>query len=143
MKQRVLGSSLVVSELGLGCMGMTGLYGPIDENEAVATIHRALDLGVTFFDSAEIYGPYANERLLGRALKGHRDQAVIATKFGFNVESGFAGGVDGSPANVKRVADASLKRLGVDVIDLYYQHRRDPSVPIEETVGAMKELVIT
>ena len=141
MKQRQLGNQgLTVSELGLGCMGMTYAYGTADESEAIATIHRALDLGITFFDTAEIYGPYTNEELLGKALAGHREGVVIATKFGFRVRNGVRG-VDGTPENVKRVADESLRRLNVDVIDLYYQHRRDPAVPIEETVGAMKELV--
>jgi aryl-alcohol dehydrogenase-like predicted oxidoreductase len=141
MQQRTLGTQgLRVSALGLGCMGMTWAYGQADEAEAIRTIHRAIDLGITFFDTAEIYGPYTNEELLGRAIAGKRDGLVIATKFGFRFENGVRG-VDGSPANAKRVADASLKRLGIDVIDLYYQHRRDPAVPIEETVGAMKELV--
>jgi aryl-alcohol dehydrogenase-like predicted oxidoreductase len=142
MEQRKLGTQgLAVSAIGLGCMGMTWAYGASDEGEAVATIHRAIDLGVTFFDTAEIYGPYTNEELLGRALTGgKRDGVVIATKFGFTI-GGPTRGVDGSPANVKRVADESLARLKTDVIDLYYQHRRDPKVPIEETIGAMKELV--
>lgn len=122
-------------------MGMTWAYGTADESEAIATIHRALELGINFFDTAEIYGPYKNEELLGRALAGRREQAVIATKFGFKVTAAGPSGVDGSPANAKRVAEKSLRRLKTDVIDLYYQHRRDRSVPIEETVGAMKELV--
>jgi aryl-alcohol dehydrogenase-like predicted oxidoreductase len=141
MEQRTLGSAgLQVSALGLGCMGMTWAYGVSDEAESLRTIHRALDLGITFLDTAEIYGPYTNEELVGRALAGRRDGVVVATKFGFSF-SGPTRGVDGSPANVKRVAEASLKRLNIDVIDLYYQHRRDPKVPIEETVGAMAELV--
>jgi aryl-alcohol dehydrogenase-like predicted oxidoreductase len=141
MEQRTLGTQgLTVSALGLGCMGMTWAYGASDEAESIRTIHRALDLGITFLDTAEIYGPFTNEELVGKALAGRRAGVVVATKFGFKFEGGTRG-VDGSPANVKRVADASLKRLNIDVIDLYYQHRRDPNVPVEETVGAMKELV--
>lgn len=142
MEQRKLGTQgLTVSALGLGCMGMTWAYGSADAGEAIATIHRALELGVTFLDTAEIYGPYTNEELVGRAIAGRRQEVVIATKFGFKVDSQGARGVDGSPANVKRAAEESLRRLKIDVIDLYYQHRRDPAVPIEETIGAMKELV--
>src|SRR5215472_14725497 len=142
MEQRTLGNNgPSLSALGLGCMGMTWAYGSADEGEAIKTIHRALELGINFFDTAEIYGPYTNEQLLGKALKGRREKAFVATKFGFKIEDGKMNGVDGTPANVKKVADESLKRLGIDVIDLYYQHRRDRSVPIEETVGAMKELV--
>jgi aryl-alcohol dehydrogenase-like predicted oxidoreductase len=142
MKQRKLGTQgLTVSELGLGCMGMTFAYGTADEKESIATIHRALDLGITFLDTAEIYGPFTNELLVGRAIAGRRDEVVIATKFGFSFGEDRPRGIDGSPANVKKVADESLGRLGIDTIDLYYQHRRDPKVPIEETVGAMKELV--
>jgi aryl-alcohol dehydrogenase-like predicted oxidoreductase len=142
MQQRTLGTQgLTVSALGLGCMGMSWAYGAPDEAESIRTIHRALDLGITFLDTAEIYGPYTNEELVGRALAGgRRAGVVVATKFGFKID-GAVRGVDGSPANVKRVAEASLKRLNIDVIDLYYQHRRDPNVPIEETVGAMSELV--
>ena len=141
MEQRKLGNQgLSVSALGLGCMGMTWAYGAADEGESIRTVHRAIELGVTFFDTAEVYGPFTNEELLGRAIAGKRDGLVIATKFGFTFD-GPTRSLDGSPANVKRVADASLKRLNIDVIDLYYQHRRDPKVPIEETVGAMKELV--
>ncbi len=121
-------------------MGMSFAYGVPDDAESIRTIHRAIDLGVTLLDTAEIYGPFTNEELVGRAIAGRRDGLVIATKFGF-VFGGAARGVDGSPANVKRVAEASLRRLGIDAIDLYYQHRRDPKVPIEETVGAMAELV--
>jgi aryl-alcohol dehydrogenase-like predicted oxidoreductase len=120
---------------------MTWAYGSADEGESIRTIHRAIELGITFFDTAEIYGPFTNEELLGRAIAGKREGLVIATKFGFKFD-GQVRGVDGSPANVKRVAEASLERLKIEVIDLYYQHRRDPSVPIEETVGAMKELVV-
>jgi aryl-alcohol dehydrogenase-like predicted oxidoreductase len=142
MEHRNLGrEGLRVSALGLGCMGMTFAYGSADEKESIATIHRALDFGINFFDTAEIYGPYTNEELVGRALRGRRDGVVVATKFGFRIEEGNRTGVDGSSANVKRVADDSLARLGIDVIDLYYQHRRDPAVPVEETIGAMKELV--
>jgi aryl-alcohol dehydrogenase-like predicted oxidoreductase len=142
MKQRKLGTAgLSVSELGLGCMGMSYAYGAADERESIATIHRALDLGITFLDTAEIYGPYTNEELVGRAIAGRRERVVIATKFGFSFAPGQPRGVDGSPQNAKRVAEASLKRLNVDTIDLYYQHRRDRNVPIEETIGAMKELV--
>jgi aryl-alcohol dehydrogenase-like predicted oxidoreductase len=141
MERRNLGTQgLSVSPMGLGCMGMTFAYGAADEDEAIATIHRALDLGVNFLDTAEVYGPHTNERLVGRALRGRRDGVVVATKFGFRYADGIRG-VDGTPENVKRVADESLARLGIDTIDLYYQHRRDPEVPIEETIGAMKELI--
>jgi aryl-alcohol dehydrogenase-like predicted oxidoreductase len=142
MEQRKLGTQgLTVSALGLGCMGMTWAYGSADESEAISTIHRAIELGVDFLDTAEIYGPYTNEGLVGRAIAGRREQVVIATKFGFKVSPEGPRGVDGSPANVKRAAEGSLQRLKIHVIDLFYQHRRDPDVPIEETVGAMKELV--
>ena len=141
MERRNLGTQgLTVSALGLGCMGMTWAYGEADESEAIATIHRALELGINFLDTAEIYGPYTNEQLVGRALRGRREGVVVATKFGFKYKNGTRG-LDGSPENAKRVANESLMRLGIDVIDLYYQHRLDPDVPIEETVGAMKELV--
>jgi len=142
MKTRKLGSSgLVVSALGLGCMGMSQAYGQGNDTESIKVIHRALELGINFFDTAEVYGPFKNEELLGRALKGKREQAVIATKFGFNIEDGKMNGVNSHPKNIKKVADESLKRLGVEVIDLFYQHRVDPSVPIEEVVGALAELV--
>lgn len=142
MKARALGSQgLSVSALGLGCMGMSWAYGAADEDEAVATIRRALDLGVTFFDTAEVYGPYANERLLGRALGADRERVVIATKFGFDIADGRIEGLDSRPENVRRACEASLARLGTDRIDLLYQHRVDPAVPIEDTVGAMADLV--
>ncbi len=143
MLTRKLGSSgLEVSALGLGCMGMTWAYGPADETEAIATLYRAIELGVTFLDTAEIYGPWTNEQLLGRALKGKREQVIIATKFGFAIQSdGGRTGLDSRPSNVIDACDGSLKRLGVDHIDLYYQHRVDPAVPIEDTVGAMADLV--
>ncbi len=147
MKYRTLGADLKVSALGLGCMPMAGvgpaMYGVATEAESIATIHRAIDLGVTFLDTAEVYGPYANEELVGRAIKGKRDGLVIATKFGFRFDGGArtASGIDGSPANARRAVEGSLKRLGVDVIDLFYQHRVDPTVPIEESVGGMADLV--
>ena len=146
MKHRQLGT-LDVSALGLGCMGMSHAYGPSgDETAAIDTLHRAVDLGITLFDTAEVYGPYRNEILLGKALKPVRDKVVIATKFGFSIDPAkpsaeMITGTDSRPENVRAVAEASLKRLGIEVIDLYYQHRVDPAVPIEETVGAMAELV--
>jgi aryl-alcohol dehydrogenase-like predicted oxidoreductase len=142
LKKRHLGTQgLEVSELGLGCMGMSQSYGVPDDTESMATLHRALELGVTLFDTAEAYGPFTNEELLGRALKGRRDRAVIATKFGFRLEGTKLTGVDSRPEHVKEVAEASLRRLGTDHIDLYYQHRVDPSVPVEDVVGAMADLV--
>lgn len=144
MNTHTLGDGLTVSELGLGCMSMSGVYGQAaerDEAESIAVIHRALDMGMTFIDTAEVYGPYINEELVGKALKGRREQAVVATKFGFKIEDGKMAGVDGSPVNVKRACEASLKRLGTDAIDLFYQHRPDRDVPIEDTIGAMSELV--
>jgi aryl-alcohol dehydrogenase-like predicted oxidoreductase len=145
VQRRKLGSQgLKVSAQGLGCMGMTWAYGGGDEQSGLDTIHRALELGVTFIDTAEVYGPYTNERLVGRAVAGRRDQVEIATKFGFSFDPDNPygpRGLDGSPKNVKRVCEGSLERLGTDYIDLFYQHRVDPAVPIEETVGAMAELV--
>ena len=143
MKQRKLGSQgLMVSELGLGCMGMSEFYGTPDEQEAIATIHRALELGVTFLDTADMYGVGHNEELLSKAIQDRRDQVILATKFG-NVRGsdGSFLGVNGKPDYVRSACEASLKRLGIEVIDLYYQHRVDPDTPIEETVGAMAELV--
>ena len=143
MKTRKLGNQgLEVSELGLGCMGMSEFYGNSDDQEAIATIHHALDLGVTFLDTADMYGPFTNEKLVGRAIEDRRDRVILATKFG-NVRSADGGwlGISGKPQYVQQACDASLQRLGVDVIDLYYQHRVDLTVPIEETVGAMAELV--
>ena len=143
-------AGLDVSRLGLGCMGMSAFYTgkDTDEAESIRTIHRALDLGITFFDTAEIYGPYTNEELVGRALAGHRDDVVLATKFGLlshrGVGSDDGGGrraLDGHPDNVRLAVERSLQRLGVDHIDLYYQHRMDPRVPVEETVGALADLV--
>ena len=142
LTKRKLGQQgLEVSALGLGCMGMSQSYGVPDDAESVATIHRAIELGVTLFDTAEVYGPYTNEELLGRALKGRRSQLVIATKFGFRIEDGQIVGVNSRPEHVRKVAESSLRRLGTDYIDLFYQHRVDPDVPIEETVGAMSDLV--
>ncbi len=143
MDQRYLGNEgLVVSGLGLGCMGMSEFYGTGDEDESVATIRRAIELGITFLDTADMYGPFTNEKLVGKAIAGQREQVVLATKFG-NVrgEDGSFLGVSGKPDYVWKACEASLRRLGVDHIDLYYQHRVDPETPIEDTVGAMKELV--
>src|SRR6476661_5490455 len=142
MRTRTLGDDLQVSAQGLGCMGMSEFYAGRDEDEAVRTIHRALELGVTLLDTADMYGPFTNEKLVGRAIAGRRDQVVVATKFGnVRTEDGGWRGIDGSPDYVRSACDASLQRLGVDHIDLYYQHRVDKQTPIEETVGAMKELV--
>jgi len=144
MKTRRLGSQgLITSAIGLGCMGMSDFYGPSNEKQSIATIHRAVELGVTLLDTADIYGPFTNEELVGRAIKGNRDKVLIATKFG-NVRDpktkAFLG-VNGKPEYVRQACEASLKRLGIDTIDLYYQHRVDRSTPIEDTVGAMAELV--
>ncbi|PDT08088.1 aldo/keto reductase [Rhizobium sp. M1] len=146
MKTRKLGNDLTVSAVGLGCMGMSFAYGASDEAESIRTLNRAVDLGVTFFDTAEVYGPFTNEVLLGKALKPFRDRVVIATKFGFKIDTSKAGaaaiaGVDSRPEHIRAVAEASLKRLGIETIDLLYQHRVDPNVLIEETVGVMAELV--
>ncbi|HZZ65450.1 MAG TPA: aldo/keto reductase [Candidatus Baltobacteraceae bacterium] len=145
LKTRTLGTQgLTVSEIGLGCMGMSQSYGSAqerDERESIATIHRALELGITFFDTAEAYGPYTNEELLARALRGRRDEVVIATKFGFRFGKDGISGVDSRPQHVREALEGSLRRLETDRIDLLYQHRVDPAVPIEETVGAMAELV--
>ena len=143
MEQRKLGTQgLSVGAIGLGCMGMSYAYGTPDDAESIATIQLALDRGVTMLDTAEAYGPYTNEILIGKAIRGRRDAVVIATKFGFTRDENHVPiGLDGSPVNARRVAEASLQRLGVDVIDLYLLHRGDPNVPIEDTVGAMGELV--
>ena len=142
MQTRRLGA-LEVSAIGLGCMGMSEFYGPSDETEAVATIHRALELGVTLLDTADMYGPFTNEELVGRALRGRRDRAIVATKCGIVRDAGNRAlrGIDGSPAYIRSACDASLRRLGVDHVDLYQLHRIDPNVPIEESVGAMADLV--
>jgi aryl-alcohol dehydrogenase-like predicted oxidoreductase len=142
MEKRTLGQGLEVSSMGLGCMGMSDFYGGRDEGEALATLHRALDLGIDFLDTADMYGGGRNEELVGRAIHGRRDQVILATKFGNvrNPDGSFAG-VNGKPGYVRQCCEASLKRLGVDVIDLYYQHRVDPETPIEDTVGAMAALV--
>jgi aryl-alcohol dehydrogenase-like predicted oxidoreductase len=140
-KRRLGRQGLEVSALGLGCMGMSQSYGVRNDPESLATLDRALELGVTFFDTAEVYGPFHNEELLGRSMKGRRDLAVIATKFGFRIEGGKVTGLDSRPEHVREVVDASLRRLGTDHIDLLYQHRVDKQVPIEDVVGAMAELV--
>src|ERR1700691_4898186 len=147
MKKRTLGPrGPEVSEIGLGCMGMSAFYGATDEGEAIATIQRALELGCNFLDTSDMYGPHTNERLVGRAIAGRRDAVFLATKFGISWVETDAGGapvrrIDGSPAYVRAACEGSLQRLGVEHIDLYYQHRVDPRTPIEETVGAMAELV--
>jgi aryl-alcohol dehydrogenase-like predicted oxidoreductase len=144
MQMRKLGNSLEVSAIGLGCMGMSFAYGAPeerDESESIATIHRAIELGVTFFDTAEVYGPFTNEELLARALEGKRNHVIIATKFGFQIENGAMGGLNSRPEHLREAVDGSLRRLATDRIDLLYQHRVDPAVPIEDVVGAMSELV--
>src|SRR6266852_2657451 len=144
MQFRLLGrSGLKVSALGLGCMGMSEFYGPRDDEESIATIHRALELGISILDTADVYGPYKNEELVGRAIKGKRDQVVLATKFGIvrDPKDPMVRGFNGKADYVRQSCEASLRRLGVETIDLYYQHRVDPGTPIEETVGAMAQLV--
>ncbi len=144
LSKRKLGrQGLEVSAIGLGCMGMSQSYGPADEAESIATLHRAIDLGCTFFDTAEVYGPFANEALIGRALRGRRDEVTIATKFGFRIEGGRQVGVelDSRPQTIRAAVDGSLRRLGTDHIDLLYQHRVDPAVPIEEVAGTVGDLV--
>lgn len=146
MKQRKLGTELSVFPVGLGCMGMSHAYGGQDEAEAIRTLHRAVELGVDFFDTAEVYGPFTNEVLVGKGLKPFRDKVKIATKFGFNVIETADGpkqepGLNSTPEHLRAVCEASLKRLGIETIDLFYQHRVDPDVPIEETIGAMADLV--
>jgi aryl-alcohol dehydrogenase-like predicted oxidoreductase len=143
MQKRKLGKSgLEVSAIGLGCMGMSYGYGPAsDKQEMISLIREAVDRGVTFFDTAEVYGPYTNEELVGEALLPFRDQVVIATKFGFNIQDGKQAGMNSRPEHIKKVVEESLKRLKVDAIDLYYQHRVDPDVPIEEVAGAVKDLI--
>jgi aryl-alcohol dehydrogenase-like predicted oxidoreductase len=142
MQKRKLGSQgLEVSALGLGCMGMSQSYGVPDDTESIATIHRALEIGLDFFDTAEVYGPFRNEELVGRALKGRRGQAVIATKFGFRIEGGKIVGTDSRPERIREAVESSLGRLQTDYIDLLYQHRVDPNVPMEDVAGAVKDLV--
>src|SRR3954471_24369467 len=143
MQKRKLGkSNLEVSALGFGCMGLSFGYGPpVDEQSGIELIRAAVDLGVTFFDTAEVYGPFTNEVLVGKALAPVRDRVVIATKFGFHIENGKQAGLDSRPEHIREVAEASLKRLNIDTIDLFYQHRVDPNVPIEVVAGAVKELI--
>ena len=142
-KRKLGGQGLEVSAIGLGCMGMSQSYGPADEGESIATLHRAIELGCTFLDTAEVYGPFTNEELLGRALKGRRDEVVIATKFGFRIEGGKQVGAerDSRPERIREAVEGSLSRLQTDHIDLLYQHRIDPAVPIEEVAGAVGDLI--
>ena len=140
-KRRLGRQGLEVSAIGLGCMGMSQSYGPVDENESIATLHRAIELGCNFFDTAENYGPFANEELLGRAFKGRRDKAVIATKFGSRIEGNRIVGTDSRPEHIREAVEGCLRRLGTDHIDLLYQHRVDRAVPIEDVAGAVGELV--
>ncbi|RAZ84364.1 aldo/keto reductase [Mesorhizobium hawassense] len=140
-KQKLGSQGLEVSAIGLGCMGMSQSYGPADEAESIATLHRAIELGCTFLDTAEVYGPFVNEELLGRALKGRRDQVTIATKFGFRIVDGKQAGTDSRPEHIREVVEASLQRLATDHIDLLYQHRVDPAVPMEDVAGTVGELV--
>ena len=142
MNKRELGNQgLEVSAIGLGCMGMSQSYGPADERESIATLHRAIALGCTFLDTAEVYGPFANEELLGRALKGRRGEVTIATKFGFRIEGGKMTGLDSRPEHIREALEGSLRRLNTDHVDLLYQHRVDPAVPIEDVAGAVGDLV--
>ena len=143
MNKRILGSELEVSEIGLGCMGMSAFYSGRDDEESLKTIHRALEIGVNFLDTAEMYGPYTNEELVGKAIKGRRDEFVIATKFGIYPDPNDPNNriISGKPETVRQSVEGSLKRLGIETIDLYYQHRIDPNTPVEETVGAMAKLV--
>ena len=140
-RHKLGGQGLEVSAIGLGCMGMSQSYGPADEAESIATLHRAIELGCTFLDTAEVYGPFVNEELLGRALEGRRDQVTIATKFGFRIAEGRQAGLDSRPQHIREVVEASLKRLATDRIVLLYQHRVDPAVPMEDVAGAVGELV--